>query len=297
MAFLTEKIDPKYEVLERLLHPVDRQAFYALYGLSKTQTWLERKQHELVELWHLCNTDSERNLILDLLERYKYLAGADIDDSCGALAEIVKAQWHCDPKRTRIVAIASDTDPDGSQAVVQCLKNHLTQVDGWKVQGFYSQLHDALEKCPNGTNLILVEDFIGSGNKLTSALITVRDRLKDDGVADVKVYVLTVSAMKQARPVLDSLQVTYHCVHWLLKGISDYYEGDALAKALDTIKAISSKLSKKYNGQYMNPFGYEKSESLVYLEPVSVPNNVFPIFWWPILRDGTRRRPLFLRQR
>ena len=37
-------------------------------------------------------------------------------------------------------------------------------------------------------------------------------------------------------------------------------------------------------------FGYEKSESLFVLENSNIPNNVFPVFWWPFNLEGERKR-------
>lgn len=286
-----------YEVLDRLEQHVDKQAFYALYGITRRREWLFRKQSQLVELWQLCDTNDEKNLVLDLLGRFAYLTGANVEDACHQISKFVVDTWKCEPRKTLLTAVASDAEPDGSQSVLQFLKNCLTDSDGWKTERFYSQLPEALVHCKPGTNLILIEDFVGTGDKLTAAVAQVQEYFRANEIGNVNIYAVLVSAMRQAQPVLNELGIKYYCASWHNKGISDHYAGADLIAALKSIRAISKKLSLRHNGQFLNPLGYKKSESIVYIEPVSVPNNVFPIFWWPTLRSGKRRQTLFARQR
>jgi len=252
------------EVLERLLHPIDKQSFYTLYGISTRQPWLERKQNQLVELWNLCDTTEQRDVVLGLLERFRYLSGADIDEACQAISTIVKNDWKCGPQNTLLAAVASDTQPDGSQSILQCLKNHLIDADGWKTNRFFSQLTQALDNCKAGSNLILVEDFVGSGDKVSEAVDQAQVILLGKGIGGVAIHSVTVAAMKESKAVFDGLKIPYHCVHWLDKGISDYHVGAQLAAALGAVKELSAKLSNKHNGQFLNPLGYKKSESIVW---------------------------------
>ena len=285
------------EILERLLGRVDRTTFYAVYGITKKCNWLDSRQRAFIELLKMCDNGSERELVLKLLERYSYLSGDDLEAAVQTLAEVVINEWKCVPNQSIFAAIAGDTDPDGSQAIIQSLKNYLTEADGWNTKKFFSQLEDALPKCKTNSNLVLIEDFVGTGNKVTKAIERVNEYFGANSISEVNLFILSVSAMEASRPVIDELKIKYHCVHWLKKGISDYSADDLVKEDLSGIKALSSKLSKKFKGQYMNPLGYKKSEALVYLQNISVPNNVFSIFWWPKLLNGTRRNTLFSRQR
>ena len=92
--------------------------------------------------------------------------------------------------------------------------------------------------------------------------------------------------------------MTYHAGVWLEKGLlSDFLTGDALTKAKADIRALEAKLHETWKGRPLSlfSFGYGKSEALFYLEPYNVPNNVFPVLWWPPLKNNTDRRVVLKR--
>ena len=101
--------------------------------------------------------------------------------------------------------------------------------------------------------------------------------------------------MKFAEEVLESLDVDYFSVHWLNKGISELVSGEKKEVATKSMEELEKKLQKRYQGKKLPNFGYKRSESLFALESNNIPNNVFPIFWWPFLKGGVSRKTIFKR--
>jgi hypothetical protein len=114
---------------------------------------------------------------------------------------------------------------------------------------------------------------------------------------NVIVKAVAIAGMEAASNALHGLNVECYCPVWLKKGISERFDGVELQQYTDNMKELEENLLHKFNGLYLPSFGYKKSEALFCLEGHNVPNNVFPIFWWPILKDKSRRTTIFNRLR
>ena len=76
--------------------------------------------------------------------------------------------------------------------------------------------------------------------------------------------------------------------------VEDDYESVEFDGADNYREAV--KMAKKYSLDIgSGNIRYKESESLFNLESYNVPNNVFPIFWWPQLKDNNYHKTLFRR--
>lgn len=124
----------------------------------------------------------------------------------------------------------------------------------------------------NDTALVLVDDFVGTGETIEKAFYDVSMRLKKYGKVIRKFVVLCIVAMHQAIDRLSRAGIEVYCSHEIYRGISDFYVGEDLRNA----KRIMTDIEKKLKTKESFKFGYKQSEALVAME--RCPNNTFAIF-------------------
>ena len=102
--------------------------------------------------------------------------------------------------------------------------------------------------------------------------------------------------MKAAMPDIQTTCGTQCAIgHVLPKGISDCYVGVALAQAISEMKAAEAVLAKSNGKRKLRSFGYKATEALYAIDGTSIPNNVFPLFWWGKLADQREYRTVLVR--
>jgi len=118
--------------------------------------------------------------------------------------------------------------------------------------------------------LLLVDDFIGSGDTAEKALM---DFIEETDISSDKIAVLSLVAQKigYERLVTNGVRVYYSELR--ARGITDEYADPKRQDYLDIMMGIENML--KVKSEYR--FGYQKSEALVTLK--RTPNNTFPVFW------------------
>ena len=135
------------------------------------------------------------------------------------------------------------------------------------------RLKDLLQiKSYDDTTLVLVDDFIGTGDTIENAFSHIMNRLKAHNIIIRNYAVVCIAAMNEAIKRLSNSGIMVFCTHKLGKGISDYYTGEDLARAKRIMTQIEDKI--KVNPSYR--FGYGQSEALVCME--RCPNNTFALF-------------------
>ena len=133
--------------------------------------------------------------------------------------------------------------------------------------------------------VILVDDFIGSGETAVSAVNWLTDSF---GTDPKQIVILSIAALKMGIDhVRQETGVEVYAYYIFRKGISDYYSDDQRDGCLKTMAGIEDKL--KVDSDFR--LGYAQSEALISL--IRTPNNTFPVFWKkknksspaPFLRD------------
>lgn len=122
----------------------------------------------------------------------------------------------------------------------------------------------------NNWKLLLVDDFIGTGETAEEAL---NELLQDTGVDKSKVILLTLVAQRVGyeRLLTQGIEVVYSVLR--NKGISDEYIDPLRQEYLDIMNSIGKTLKIKSKLR----LGYKDSEALVTLN--RTPNNTFPVYW------------------
>lgn len=275
---------------------ISPEALRDMMDLFSIQPWLMNVYEEMVELWNLCETRIEQDLVKNLVSNICILdAGKEITACKGINAQIQK--WNLSPRNTWIVAAANNEEIDGSTAGLQKLKNKIEPADDWHSR-ILSNIPVAVNKIKNGENVVIFDDFIGSGEKLMKKRRWLTKLLAENNIIDVKYYYAAFSGMKFGIENIEKVEGENIYVNFMLKkGISENYSKDDAEKMIDVMLNLESRLGLNYKSKKIENFslGYGKSEALYCAENDNCPNNVFPILWWPNLRSGQKFKTLLKR--
>lgn len=284
------------KILKRTSAKIDHDVFIKLTKLMNNQVWLQEESEALIELWNLCKFESEQELVFNLLMRFNYIASGDIKKYGKEIADHILNIWNLQWKGTRIVAVSDNREADGSLMFIQSIKNKFV-TNNWKENNFINNIGDGQRLARKNYNIILLDDFIGTGDTIKRRIEWFQQKLSEKKKENVTLYVICLAALEVAKPILDSMGVKYFSPLWLKRGISDHFSGDELKSAIENMKRIETEFAPKYNGQPMPSFGYKKSEALFAIDAFNVPNNVFPVFWWPVLNNLEQRNTILKRLR
>ncbi len=274
---------------DRLAHRIEREIFEKVFNLSKEQPWLSDKSSEIMELLELCQTARQQELVLDLLNRFHYVSDAKHRADLRSLAATIADDWKCDPSDTQVVALSGGELADSSSMVAYGIKTELAKLGSWKTHNFSDSLSLAISNLSNLPNIVIVDEFAGTGNAVKKKI----EYLHAEAKSTVRIRVGLLTAMESATIFINPLVVETYCVNSLRKGISDHYTGKELSEAVTAMTELEKCLARRNGKKKLRDyeFGYERSESLHYSDAANPPNNNFPIFWWPKLTGtGNLRR-------
>ncbi|MFD1675424.1 hypothetical protein [Alicyclobacillus fodiniaquatilis] len=124
--------------------------------------------------------------------------------------------------------------------------------------------------------LVLVDDFVGSGDTARSAVQDVVSK----GVPKDKICIMSIAGLSDGIQELRNDGILTYCDKVLHSGISSRYQANEVSNKMKMMNEIESAIhvSKKY------AFGYRQSEGLVKL--IRTPNNTFPIYWFEVKKHN-----------
>lgn len=126
--------------------------------------------------------------------------------------------------------------------------------------------------------VILLDDYIGSGETAVSAIKWLMNRSK---IGPRQIVVMSLAAQKMGmNHIKQETEVVTYTYHQLTRGIRDNYIGGQLEMNISTMNRIEDKLKIEDNFR----FGYNKSEATISL--IRTPNNTFPVFWKPCRKNA-----------
>ncbi|NQT94200.1 MAG: hypothetical protein HQ559_15675 [Lentisphaerae bacterium] len=283
--------------LPRAASHMPPRTFVELFDLITSAEWLEPKMDSLLALWNLCDNDDQQQLLRDLFRNFTYMDGASLGNAVKGMVDHFLGEWELKPEKTIIVATAGGTDADGSQLLLQYLKSAFPATLGWDEGCFVNTIGSGPHKAENDGAVVLVDDFVGTGKTAKRKTEWLMKRLRELRKTECSVRFASLAAMRDARDLLDAMEVEYFSTMWLQKGISHNYEGKKLEAYILAMAALEDKLATEWKGKPLATyhFGYERSEALYALHACNTPNNVFPIFWWPKLRREPHRATMLQR--
>lgn len=280
-------------VINRANQKIDVNDFCTLTQLHMKYEWLQYEPDALFELWCLADNEEQKKLIEFLIHNFLYVNGKDLDWGCKSIVNQIEIGWGLTAENTIITATCNNSNPDGSQMILQRIKNKLS--GEWREKMLYNSLPVAANVLQENNNIVMVDDFIGTGNTMYRKVNYLLEILSKRNIEKYSIYIVSIAAMNFAKETLENLNIPYYSVHWLLKGISEKINLPERMNAIKAMEALEAKLKDEVFGRKLPKFGYKQSESLFAIESNNIPNNVFPIFWWTHLKDNTLRKTLFHR--
>ncbi len=275
---------------------INPEVFTRLRKLFTKIRWLDDLEDKFLEMWNLCSDSHQQDLVIELIHRFSYITSRDVRQCGEAITNHITTQWKADPDRTLIIAFADSNKPDGSQALLQSIKDKFASKDRWSEENFVNKITAGAYKLKSGDTAILIDDFVGTGNTAKNRINWLVKQLQTRHITECKIFMVALAMMEPARTVLDLLPIeNYFAYLWLRKGISDEYKGDQLVARTQSMTELEKLLGKSFKKHNLATyhFGFKHSEALFSLEAQNTPNNVFPIFWWPVLNSGKKRNTMF----
>ena len=263
--------------------------FHSSVELIFSQPWLRERQAEYFELLTDCPSDAHRRMVISLLSRTKYVSASEYVGAIDSMRDHVENNWNLKPHNTIFVS-SNKEYTDSSQEVLNQLKSSRWTDPDWNKELFFVRYRDALTKIGEGYNVVLVDDFIGSGGSMLASIGWFTQKLTSLGL-NAKIRVLSVSGCVEGIGNIRKSDFEIHTIFSIPKGLSDYLTGadltDASAKMADLEDLLELKIGPKALTKYR--FGWKKQEAVFVRHGGNTPNNVFPIFWWHRLKSGVRR--------
>lgn len=247
------------------------------------------------------------DLMMHLICEFTYVNETAFLNAKNSIASKI-LEWKNDNFITLVCATSDDDEADGSQALLQSLKNAEPFIEHFNKGQFLNSITAPVsllsgKKIRKKRMIILVDDFIGTGDTIERKLnwlIPALDKLKIREMVEIRVCALAY--MKQSLAVINALQEKNYLADFfapieLKRGISDHFTGEDKDNKLSLMKAIENELALRYKHLYLtqHSMGFKKSESLFSWADNNIPNNVFPVFWWPKLKTGKQRKTIFRR--
>ena len=276
---------------------LSKKEYNWIVSLQRQQSLLLKdKRDGLVELYHLCKSSSQRQLIQDLLSRFTCF---DEETYNWALLDIAKyiTTLGYEINKTAIVALCHDSQSDSSQVVLDDLKVPITICMGHQKINFINRFNKipTYYSAKNGSirHFIAVDDFTGSGQTVINRYTD----FKRMNLPEATIDFCLIAGMKNAINLVKSKGISLFIVYDMDKGITDYYSEPELSLYYDSMYELESRLAERINETSLSDysFGFGQAESLFIRHNRNIPNNVFPVFWWKKYKEGKNRITLFER--
>src|ERR1035437_7063453 len=149
-------------IINRATDKIDKKDFVTLTQLHMEYEWLKYEPEALFELWCLSDNDEQKDLIEFLIKNFSFIDGRKLAEGCKILSNRIESIWNLSADNTYLIATCDDRKPDGSQSIIQSLKNKFSV--NWKESNFYNSLPIGANEIPDNSNILLIDDFIGTGD-------------------------------------------------------------------------------------------------------------------------------------
>lgn len=279
---------------------LSKSQFSAIMKLLGKHDWLKNKSTQLTNLlYDDCENEDEQNLVTDLLDRFVYVTAEQFVEDINSLVLEIVTTPNINPENTIVAAMAADSSPDSSQFLVHHIKGKL-QDNGWGDVEIVNTFGAAFKYSKKNNfirnNIILVDEFVGSGRTALGRVNEVKNQFHN-AKREVNVFVKVVFSSVVGSDYLAEKGVNFSSIKSIKRGISDFETAEKKDAKINLMLDLEKRLSATAKKHKLDEcsLGYGKAESLFSISDQNIPNNVFPIFWWPKRDTGLIRAPLFTR--
>ena len=219
--------------------------------------------------------NNKRDLFLELSERYLWLTQ---DNYLEMLIDVLKKLVDDVEEETKIFVMPLIAPGDRGKAKSSMFLTYLfndvkirydDKLGKYKFEAIYDIeiVQDKMQK--DNAILILVDDFIGTGNTAEKCLQSIN--LSEDILKRTRVLALV--AQEEGVKCIQKFGIKVFSGIIRKRGISDYYDFEGAKERIILMEEIEQKMGIKKEYR----FGYGRAEALVTM--CRTPNNTFPVFW------------------
>jgi len=274
-----------------------KEQTHILFNIQNEIEWFNESSSEAFHTLYIedCQTDSERNLIIDLIRRIKYLDNKKYHKILEKFVKDITSKYKSE--ETIITVTAMDSEIDSSQFILYEMKSKFKDY-GWSSLNTLSNLSKVGKKASDKKNIIIVDEFVGTGQTMKNKIEHIKRQFNEKEINDYNIHIYTIAGTLNGLYSLmedDSVKLTWEIE--LEQGISEKYTGidkDLKIKDMERLESLLSEKDGKCELIKMN-LGYGGTETLYTRENGNTPNNVFPIFWWSYYANKSKRKTLMTR--
>lgn len=272
-----------------------KEEYHKLTSLYVKQKWLIAKKAELKELIDFCGNNDSKDLVFSLLERFFYLEEETLNLLLNDIADYIINKSGYQEETTQILSMTFDDEADSGQKILDYIK-HPVYKKGWRSIKTVNSLGKGITNYNKGkTEIILIDEFIGSGRTLKGRI----DYLSKNIKGPFTIKCCFIAGTHETISALIKSGIEIFCPLQLEKGISEHFVGNELSKAEDLMLDLELKLAQyiKKKELFNYSFGYGGAEALYTMEGCNgnTPNSVFPIFWWLKDKEENQRNTILTR--
>lgn len=253
-----------------------------LYTIFNNNKWTDKDGHDIV-FSNFCQllinlTDKQRQLIIDLAERYTWITLSEYQSRLIKILNTVEQVKLENTKRIMLFPVMRPEDEEKTKSghtilyMLRAIKPLLTRYKHIEFKEFEKYSSISIEsgfKLEEKDIMFLLDDYLGSGETIEA---TVQEVLKNRNIQPNNLNVISIASQNDSTNFLDKIDVKYYTDLITKKGISDYYISPELEEKVEIMKEIEKLIP---NNHFR--FGYNESEGLITL--MRTPDNTFPIFW------------------
>ena len=139
--------------IPRCKNLLPREEFFRLKNIHDESPWLAYENVlGLYELWALTDCENQKEMLEFLIARFSYVDSEGVREACKAIANQIETVWELSSDNTIITAICDNSDPDGSQYLIQAMKNKFSAT--WR-NSFYNVMPLPMLFIRSGVDIIL----------------------------------------------------------------------------------------------------------------------------------------------
>lgn len=253
-----------------------------LNKVFKAKKWTDRDIDEYV-FDNFCNlldnlNESERELIIELVERYQWITSLEYQEKILSTLESVEDEKIEKLKTVYLFPIVKFEDEGKVKSgaflmyQIKAFKKFLKKYS--KVQFKYvtkfEYLTDSQFELKDNETLYLIDDYIGSGETLNACLEELR---KNEKITNDKLNIITIAIQQQTSDLISKEGISIYADYFSPKGLSDFNDSPVREEKI----ALMLEIEKLIPGSSHFSLGYNSCEALITL--ARTPDNTFPVFW------------------
>lgn len=265
----------------------------------KNNKWTEKDIDEFV-FDNFCKlidnlNNEQRHLIIDLVERYKWISFSDYPEKILSTLEKIEEEKLNSLKTIYLFPIKKPEDEGNYKSgqfliyQIKCFKRHLTKYkniefkyiskfDFFKDSGFIMKENEAL---------FLIDDYIGSGETLKFCLNEIS---KNTSISNTKTNIVTIASQFEIAQEIEKQGISYYADYIAKKGITDFIDSTLVKEKI----SIMLEIEEMIPASNFFSLGYNNSEALITM--ARTPDNTFPIFWKTYKKDNKKFEAPFSRE-